>query len=316
MAVSLQATAYQLPTTSPKHKNHSESQTFFLHGLPVRSRIDSPIVRFQTYNRQRFNIVTARQVSRDGPGFRVSELEEEKEIRLEILKPKPLRFALMVLFWAALSIVVFAASGDRANAADSIRASGFGVKIARLLRGSGWPDETVVFALAALPVIELRGAIPVGYWMQLSPVVLTVLAVVGNMVPVPFIILYLKRLATFLAGKEGSPGSRFLELLFANAKKKAGPVEEFQWLGLMLFVAVPFPGTGAWTAAIVASILDMPFWSALTANFCGVVVAGILVNLIVNLGLRSAVVVGFILFLVSTSMWSILRYLKKALSSS
>lgn len=82
-----------------------------------------------------------------------------------------------------MSLAWFAASGDAnaaANAAaDSIRASGFGMKIANALRGLGWPDEAVVFALATLPVIELRGAIPVGYWLQLKPVMLTVLAVLG-----------------------------------------------------------------------------------------------------------------------------------------
>lgn len=134
------------------------------------------------------------------------------------------------------------------------------------------------------------------------------------MVPVPFIILYLKRFASFLAGNNGS-GSRFLDLLFKRAKEKAGPVEEFQWLGLMLFVAVPFPGTGAWTGAFIASILDMPFWSGLSANFVGVVLAGLLVNLLVNLGLKYAIITGIILFIISTFMWTILRKLKKSLSS-
>lgn len=136
-----------------------------------------------------------------------------------------------------------------------------------------------------------------------------------NMVPVPIIILYLKRFATFLAGKNNAT-SRFLDLLFEKAKKKAGPVEEFQWLGLMLFVAVPFPGTGAWTGAIIASILDMPFWSAVSANFFGVVLAGLLVNLLVNLGLKYAIVTGIALFFISTFMWSILRNIKKSISSS
>ena len=135
------------------------------------------------------------------------------------------------------------------------------------------------------------------------------------MVPVPFIVLYLKKLATFLAGKNQS-ASRLLDMLFERAKEKAGPVEEFQWLGLMLFVAVLFPGTGAWTGAIIASILDMPFWSAVSANFCGVLLAGLLVNLLVNLGLKYAIVTGIILFIVSSFMWSILRNLKKSLSSS
>lgn len=135
------------------------------------------------------------------------------------------------------------------------------------------------------------------------------------MVPVPFIILYLKRFASFLAARSSS-ASRFLDMVFKNAKEKAAPVEEFQWLGLMLFVAVPFPGTGAWTGAIIASILDMPFWSAVSANFFGVVFAGLLVNLLVNLGLRYAIITGIILFFVSTFMWSILRNLKKGLSAS
>lgn len=135
------------------------------------------------------------------------------------------------------------------------------------------------------------------------------------MVPVPFIILYLKKFASFLAGK-GQTASRILDMLFKNAKEKAGPIEEFQWLGLMLFVAVPFPGTGAWTGAIIASILDMPFWSAVSANFFGVVGAGLLVNLLVNLGLKYAIVTGIILFIISTFMWSILRSLRKSISSS
>lgn len=136
-----------------------------------------------------------------------------------------------------------------------------------------------------------------------------------NMVPVPFIILYLKPLAKFLAGTNKS-ASQFLEMIFEKAKAKAGPVEEFQWLGLMLFVAVPFPGTGAWTGAIIASILDIPFWSAISANFCGVVFAGLLVNLLVNLGLKYAILTGIILFVISTFMWSILRNLRRVLSSS
>ncbi|CAN6549097.1 unnamed protein product [Malus baccata var. baccata] len=245
------------------------------------------------------------------------ETDEEDEL-LPLFEERPVKFAFWVLIWASVSLAWFAASGD-ANAAaaataDSIRASNFGLKIATVLRSSGWPDEAVVFALATLPVIELRGAIPVGYWLQLKPVLLTVLSVLGNMVPVPFIILYLKRFASFLAGKNEA-AAQFLNLLFVRAKEKAGPVEEFQWLGLMLFVAVPFPGTGAWTGAIIASILDMPFWSALSANFFGVVLAGLLVNLLVNLGLKYAIVSGIVLFFISTFMWTILRNLKKSFRS-
>lgn len=201
-----------------------------------------------------------------------------------------------------------------AAAEDSIKASGFGLRVAASLRSLGWPDDAVVFTLATLPVLELRGAIPAGYWMRLHPVRLTVLAVLGNMVPVPFIILYLKKLATFLS-RRSAWATRIMDLLFERARRKAAPVEEFQWLGLMLFVAVPFPGTGAWTGAIIASVLGMPFWSGLSANFVGVVLAGLLVNLLMNLGLKYAIGTGVLLFIVSTVMWGALRGLKKSLNT-
>jgi hypothetical protein len=88
------------------------------------------------------------------------------------------------------------------------------------------------------------------------------------MMPVPFIILYLRSIATFLS-KGSASAARIVDLLFERARRKVAPVEEFQWLGLMLFVAVPFPGTGAWSGAIVASVLGLPFWSGLSGKFCG-----------------------------------------------
>lgn len=242
----------------------------------------------------------------------------ETQIQKQLQRPPIREFLLWAFFWVSsvfFYLILTCGVAVAAVAADSIRASSFGLKVATALQGSGWPDEAIVFALATLPVLELRGAIPVGYWMRLDPLRLTLLSVLGNMVPVPFILLYLKRLATFIAGRNASM-SRFMDLLFERAKEKAAPVQEFQWLGLMLFVAVPFPGTGAWTGAIVASILNMPFWSAVSANFFGVVFAGLLVNLLVNLGLKYAVAIGLILFIISTVMWSVLRFVKKSLGSN
>ncbi|XP_015575266.1 uncharacterized protein LOC8287027 [Ricinus communis] len=275
-----------------------------------------PFLSFQTVNFPSCNPLSAAPftTTRASSSHGFLNSAEDEEI-LPSFEEKPVKFLFWVVFWASVSLAWFAVSRDANAAVDSIKASSFGLKIANSLRGLGWPDEAVVFALATLPVIELRGAIPVGYWMQLKPLILTVLSVAGNMVPVPFIILYLKRFASFLAGRNQS-ASRFLDMLFENAKQKADPVEEFQWLGLMLFVAVPFPGTGAWTGAIIASILDMPFWPAVSANFLGVVLAGLLVNLLVNLGLKYAIITGIILFLISTFMWSVLRNIRKSLSSS
>lgn len=103
----------------------------------------------------------------------------ETEIIIPIVEERPVKFVFWVLVWASLSLAWFASSGDAKAAADSIKASNFGLKIANALRGFGWPAEAVVFSLATLPVLELRGAIPVGYWMQLKPVTLTLLSVLG-----------------------------------------------------------------------------------------------------------------------------------------
>ncbi|KAL6636746.1 hypothetical protein ACP70R_024318 [Stipagrostis hirtigluma subsp. patula] len=238
----------------------------------------------------------------------VAEREEAPD--LDVLKRLAVLLAVGCCTCAGAAVL---GCGAARAAEDTIKASGFGLRVASSLRRLGWPDDAVVFALATLPVIELRGSIPVGYWMRLHPVRLTILSVLGNMVSVPFIILYLKKLTTFLSRRSAS-AARVMDLLFERARRKAAPVEEFQWLGLMLFVAVPFPGTGAWTGAIIASVLGMPFWSGFSANFVGVILAGLLVNLLVNLGLKFAIITGVVLFFVSTSMWGVLRFLKKSLN--
>ncbi|MCO5569009.1 hypothetical protein L7F22_022715 [Adiantum nelumboides] len=198
-----------------------------------------------------------------------------------------------------------------AQASEAVKASSLGLKVASFLRQTGWPDEAIVFLMATLPVLELRGAIPVGYWMHMDPFKVSVLSVLGNMVPVPLLILYLEKTAKLLSNKS-STAKKMVDAFFESTRKKAAPVQEFEWLGLMLFVAVPFPGTGAWTGAMVASVLGMPFWEAMSANFCGVVMAGLLVNLLVNLGLNYALVVAAGLFLISSFMWSFLRVLGRS----
>ncbi|CAL0311958.1 unnamed protein product [Lupinus luteus] len=313
------ASAFALPSSPFRfRKPHYRISPFIAHSLILNNKL-SPSKSSTLHFKPPFSVAPSSLTQRCAfsSSDRYLELDavaDEPE-RLLLSKEKPIKFTLWVLFWASLSLAWFSVSKDANAAVDSIKASGFGLNIANSLRKLGWPDGVVVFSLATLPVLELRGAIPVGYWLQLNPLALTVLSIIGNMVPVPFIVLYLKRFASFLAARN-TFASRFVDMLFEYAKKKAGPVEEFQWLGLMLFVAVPFPGTGAWSGAIIASILDMPFWSAVSANFVGVVFAGLLVNLLVNLGLKYAIITGIILFFVSTFMWGILKNIKTRLSAS
>ena len=135
--------------------------------------------------------------------------------------------------------------------------------------------------IAMLPVVELRGAIPVGVGMlgrsALPSVYLA--AVLGNMLPVPFIIVYIRRIFQWLRRR-----SRRLDGLVTRLETKAHlkgrMVTRYKYLGLCILVAIPLPGTGAWTGALVAAFLDMRLRSAVPAIFLGVVIAGILVSLV------------------------------------
>ncbi|KAL2652152.1 hypothetical protein R1flu_020280 [Riccia fluitans] len=242
------------------------------------------------------------------------ELRHQVEVQSEAEPAGRIPFpSLQLLAGCLLAFAVsygFQTKAALAVSENSIAASGLGIKVATFLRGSGWPDELIVFTVAMLPVLELRGAIPISYWLHLDPIKGYALAVLGNMAPVPFVVLYLEKLSGLLAERSSSARS-FLTWLFERTRMKGGVIEEFEWLGLMLFVAVPFPGTGAWTGAFLAALLGMPFWEALTANFCGVLLAGLLVNLVVILGAQYALAVGAALFIISSFMWNVLRLVKK-----
>jgi uncharacterized membrane protein len=132
-----------------------------------------------------------------------------------------------------------------------------------------------------LPIVELRGGIPIGvlafkipwYWCY-------ILCVIGNLLPVPFILLFVKRVI------EWSKGTKRLKKLGLWLEKKANKntpkVQRFEVFGLMLFVAIPLPMTGAWTGALVAALTGMKFKNSMISIIGGVLIAGAIVTLIVQ----------------------------------
>lgn len=133
--------------------------------------------------------------------------------------------------------------------------------------------------MAMVPVIELRGAIPIGVALGLPLPVSLLASVFGNLIPVPFIILYFRRLLSFCRRKF----PRFDGLLDRLERKihlKGQTVSKYKVLGLCVLVAIPLPGTGAWTGAMVAAFLDMRLKNALPSIALGVLIAGILVSLL------------------------------------
>ncbi len=138
-------------------------------------------------------------------------------------------------------------------------------------------DHLWVFFISMLPIVELRGAIPAGALLGLPLWSNYLVSVVGNFLPVPFILLFIRRILAWMKTTKRLAGiALWLE---EKAQKKSDQVMRYASLGLFLFVAIPLPGTGAWTGALIASLLDMRMKYALPSIFLGVVSAGVIMSL-------------------------------------
>lgn len=137
----------------------------------------------------------------------------------------------------------------------------------------------MTFLMAMVPVIELRGAIPFGIVSGLSVPLTFVLAVVGNLLPIPILVVFTRKVFEWLRTKSEKLNNLVCRLE-AKADKNKSLVEKSEFWGLMILVAIPLPGTGAWTGALVAAMLNMRLKRAMPAIIVGVIVAGIIVTAI------------------------------------
>lgn len=134
----------------------------------------------------------------------------------------------------------------------------------------------MTFLVAMTPVLELRGAIPMGVAAGLPPLAALGVAIVGNMVPVPFLILFTRRIFRWL--KKSRQIGQLVDRLEQRGAEKSAIVKTYAGVGLCILVAIPLPGTGAWTGALVAALMDMRLKRALPHIFVGVVIAGFLIT--------------------------------------
>ncbi len=139
----------------------------------------------------------------------------------------------------------------------------------------------IVFLISMVPIVELRGAIPVAIGMGLDPVVSYIICIIGNILPVPIIYLFARKV--LLWGKNKKYIGKFFTFCIEKGEKggkklqaKAG---KGLFIALMLFVGIPLPGTGAWTGTLAASFLDMGFKKSIIAVIFGVIIAGIIMGL-------------------------------------
>ncbi|WP_343212801.1 MULTISPECIES: COG2426 family protein [unclassified Flavonifractor] len=131
--------------------------------------------------------------------------------------------------------------------------------------------------VSMVPIIELRGGVPFGTALGLPPGQALVASIIGNMIPIPFIIVYIRRIFLWMRRKSPKLNS-LVDKLEKKAHLKGQKVTKYKYIGLWIFVAIPLPGTGAWTGALAAAFLDMPLRKALPSIFLGVVTAGLIMT--------------------------------------
>lgn len=140
-------------------------------------------------------------------------------------------------------------------------------------------DILLTFLVAMVPVVELRGAIPFGVVRGLNLWTAIIASVLGNLVPVPFIILFIRKIFAWMRAHMPKLDG-LVTRMEKKAEKNRAAVEKYAFWGLAILVAIPLPGTGAWTGALVAAMMEMRLKRAFPAIVIGVVIAGVIVSVI------------------------------------
>ena len=147
------------------------------------------------------------------------------------------------------------------------------------LTTTAWGEFCFTILVSMIPIVELRGGIPFGVAAGLSVPVAYLAAVIGNLLPVPFIIVYIRRIFQWMR-RHFPRLDRMVDALERKAHLKGRIITRYKYLGLFLFVAIPLPGTGAWTGALAAAFLDMPLRRAIPAITLGVMTAGVIISIL------------------------------------
>jgi uncharacterized membrane protein len=173
------------------------------------------------------------------------------------------------------------------------------------LLGLGFARELVVLVVSALPISELRGAIPIAInvfgftWYKAY-----LLAIIGNLIPVPILILLFNTFYRLLG--RIAVIKRFFDWLLERTRRRGQIIEKYERIGLMLFVAIPLPATGAWTGSLAAIIFGVKIRHAFLSILAGVLIAGVIVTCLSLLGWIGAVIAGVCLVALAIfGLWKI-----------
>ena len=173
------------------------------------------------------------------------------------------------------------------------------------LIASGFSAEATVVIISLLPVIELRGALMVAINLfQLPWYQALYLAIIGNMLPVPFLLLFFASLAKVISRTER--GKKLVDWVLKRTRRHTPVILKYEPIGLMLFVAIPLPGTGAWTGSMAAFLLGLKFSRAFLSIAAGVVIAGAIVTALALMGWVGAVIAGIgLISLAIAGLWKV-----------
>ena len=147
--------------------------------------------------------------------------------------------------------------------------------------------EIVIFIISMIPILELRGGLLVASLLNVSITTAIPICIVGNIIPIPFILLFIKQIFKWLKKIKLFRG--MVERMETKAMGKSDTIKKYEFWGLMLFVGIPLPGTGAWTGCPNAALLDIDFKKAVLAELCGIIIATVIMS-IVSYGLLGALI--------------------------
>ena len=143
---------------------------------------------------------------------------------------------------------------------------------------SGLPDELIIFVISMLPIVELRGGLVAAALLGVEWYIAFPICVIGNMLPMPFILLFIKQIFKFLRKVPGF--KKLIPYLEEKAGQKGSLINKGRFIGLFSFVAIPLPGTGAWMGALAATLLDIRMKRSFPIIFLGVITAGVIMLLV------------------------------------
>lgn len=147
--------------------------------------------------------------------------------------------------------------------------------------------EIVVFIISMIPILELRGGLIVSQLLQIPITTAIPICIIGNIIPIPFILLFIKQIFKWMKKIKLFRG--LIEKLENRAMSKSDNIKKYEFWGLVLFVGIPLPGTGAWTGSLIAALLEVDFKKAVLAELLGIAIATVIMSF-VSYGLLGALV--------------------------